>query len=365
MLRVIGLMSGTSLDGVDAAWLETDGKQIGELGRRLTLPYDARLRSDLRRLLDRAPTLAADDRRVKTAAARLTDYHARAVAAIGWPADLIGFHGQTILHRPVRPQPDHPQTEAGRTWQIGDAAWLAWRTGIRVAWDFRSADVAAGGEGAPLAPAYHAALASTLPRPVAVLNLGGVANVTWIGADGSLLACDTGPGNGPLDDWVARHTGAAFDADGSLARTGSADLAVLGRLLDDPYFARSAPKSLDRLDFATTLAASGIEALSPANGAATLVAFIAAAVAVTKLPAPPLRWLVGGGGRRNPAIMAALRDALAAPVDLVEAVGWDGDALEAQCFGFLAARVAAGLPLSFPGTTGVSQPLRGGQIAEP
>jgi anhydro-N-acetylmuramic acid kinase len=360
MLRVIGLMSGTSLDGVDAAWLETDGERIGELGPRLTLPYDARLRSDLRRLLDHAPRLAADDRRVKTAAIRLTEYHVRAVAAIGRPADLIGFHGQTILHQPA---PGHPGQ--GRTWQIGDAALLGWRTGVRVAWDFRTADVAAGGEGAPLAPVYHAALADTLRRPVAVLNIGGVANVTWIGSDGSLLACDTGPGNGPLDDWVARHTGAAFDADGALAREGVADAAVLSRLLDDPYFARPAPKSLDRLDFARTLAACGIEALSPADGAATLVAFTAAAVAVTKLPDPPHRWLVGGGGRHNPAIMRALHEALGAPVDPVEAVGWDGDALEAQCFGFLAARVVAGLPLSFPGTTGAPRSLRGGQITEP
>ena len=360
MLRVIGLMSGTSLDGVDAAWLETDGERIGELGPRLTLPYDARLRSDLRRLLDRAPRLAADDRRVKTAAIRLTEYHVRAVAAIGRPADLIGFHGQTILHQPASGQPGQ-----GRTWQIGDAALLAWRTGVRVAWDFRSADVSAGGEGAPLAPVYHAALADRLPRPVAVLNIGGVANVTWIGPDRSLLACDTGPGNGPLDDWVARHTGAAFDADGALAREGVVDAAVLARLLDDPYFVRPAPKSLDRLDFARTLAACGIEALSPADGAATLVAFTAAAVAATKLPNPPHRWLVSGGGRHNPAIMRALHDALGAPVDPVEAVGWDGDALEAQSFGFLAARVVAGLPLSFPVTTGVAQPQPGGQIAEP
>lgn len=355
MLRVIGLMSGTSLDGVDAAWLETDGARIGAVGPRLTVPYDDRLRTDLRRLLDQAPRLPPDDRRVKTASARLTEYHARAVAALDRPADLIGFHGQTILHRP----------DQRRTWQIGDAAWLAFRTGVPVAWDFRSADVAAGGEGAPLAPVFHAALAAGLERPLAVLNIGGVANVTWIGADGALAACDTGPGNGPLDDWAARHTGAAFDAGGALARAGTVDAAVLGRLLAAPYFARPAPKSLDRLDFAQVLAGSGLDALSPADGAATLVAFTAGAVAVTRLPAPPRRWLVGGGGRRNPAIMGALRAALAAPVDPVEAVGWDGDALEAQCFGFLAARVAAGLPLSFPATTGVPAPMPGGRIAQP
>jgi anhydro-N-acetylmuramic acid kinase len=355
MPRVIGLMSGTSLDGVDAAWLETDGERIAAFGPRLTIPYDDRLRTNLRRLLTLAPTLTPDDRRVKLAAMQLTEYHAKAVAALGRPADLIGFHGQTILHLPHR----------RRTWQIGDAAWLAWRTGTRVAWDFRSADVAAGGEGAPLAPIFHAALARELEKPLAVLNIGGVANVTWIGPDGDLAACDTGPGNGPLDDWVRRHTGAAYDRDGALARAGVVDAAVLGRLIADDYFTRPAPKSLDRLDFARALAASGLDALSPADGAATLVAFTAAAVAATRLPAPPRRWLVTGGGRRNPAIMAALRDQLAAPVDAVELPGWDGDALEAQCFGFLAARVAAGLPLSYPGTTGVPRPMAGGQIAAP
>jgi anhydro-N-acetylmuramic acid kinase len=355
MLRTIGLMSGTSLDGVDAAWLETDGERIGAFGPTLTLPYDDRLRTDLRRVLDHAPTLAPDDRRLKSASARLTEYHVRAVAALGRPADLIGFHGQTILH-----QPDNH-----RTWQIGDAAELAWRTGIPVAYDFRSADMAAGGQGAPLAPAYHAALARDLPKPLAVLNIGGVANVTWIGDDSELIAFDTGPGNGPLDDWTARRAGMAFDRDGALARSGAIDAAVLDRLMADPYFSRQPPKSLDRLDFAARLAASDLERLSPADGAATLVAFIAAAVAVARLPSPPSRWLVTGGGRRNPAIMAALRDRLGMQVEPVEAVGWDGDALEAQCFGLLAARTQAGLPISFPGTTGIPRPLTGGRITQP
>ncbi len=355
MLRTIGLMSGTSLDGVDAAWLTTDGERIGEFGPTLTLPYDDRLRADLRRILDHAPTLTPGDRRLKTATARLTDYHVRAVAALAREADLIGFHGQTILHQP----------DQRRTWQIGDAAELAWRTGVPVAWDFRSADVASGGQGAPLAPVYHAALARGMPAPLAVLNIGGVANVTWIGADGTLLAFDTGPGNGPLDDWIARRVGAAFDRDGATARSGRVDRQVLHRLLADPYFARPPPKSLDRLDFAASLAASGLDTLSAADGAATLVAFTTGAIAAAPLPAPPLRWLVTGGGRHNPAIMAALCDRLAAPVDPVEALGWDGDALEAQCFGFLAARTRLGLPISFPGTTGVPQPLAGGRMALP
>ena len=355
MLRTIGLMSGTSLDGVDAAWLETDGERIGAFGPTVTVPYDDRLRADLRRILDNAPRLAPDDRRLKSATARLTEYHVRAVAALGRTADLIGFHGQTILHQPDR----------RRTWQIGDAAELAWRTGVPVAHDFRSADVAAGGQGAPLAPVYHAALARGMATPFAVLNIGGVANVSWIGPAGRLVAFDTGPGNGPLDDWIARHTGAPFDRDGAAALSGQVDRHVLGRLLADPYFAKPAPKSLDRLDFAATLATSGLAALSPADGAATLVAFIGGSVAAAPLPAPPLRWVVSGGGRHNPAIMQTLRGALGAPVDPVEALGWNGDALEAQCFGFLAARARAGLPISFPDTTGTRVALPGGTIAYP
>ncbi len=352
MLHTIGLMSGTSLDGVDAAWLETDGERIGRFGPTLTIPYDTSLRADLRAILDRAPTLAADDPALTSAVARLTDVHIQAVRQLAAHADLIGFHGQTILHQPDR----------GRTWQVGDAARLARETGIAVAFDFRSADVAAGGQGAPLVPVFHAALAIDMEKPMAILNIGGVANVTWIGPDGALSAFDTGPGNGPLDDWAARHIGARFDRDGALARAGSADSHVLARLLAHPYFSLPPPKSLDRLDFSCKLAASGLDALSPADGAATLVAFTAATVAAAQFPAAPRRWLVCGGGRHNPAIMAALRECLPVSVEPGEAVEWDGDALEAQCFGFLAARVLAGLPLTFPSTTGTPRPTIGGRI---
>ncbi len=369
MLRIVGLMSGTSLDGVDAAWLETDGRTIAAFGPSLTIPYDDALRGDLRRLLDLAPTLSPDDERLASTVERLTEYHARAVLALGTP-DLIGFHGQTILHDPPL-----------RTWQIGDAVLLARLTGVPVAHDFRSADIAAGGQGAPLAPIFHAALASgrTSPcgrgpggggdgvsgtdRPLAVLNIGGVANVTWIGPEGRLLAFDTGPGNAPLDDWAARHTGERFDRNGSLARSGQADATILASLMAHPYFERPPPKSLDRLDFARAIAESGLRRLSPADGAATLAAFTAEAVAAAPLPAPPKRWLVCGGGRHNPAIMTALRERLTVPVDPVETAGWDGDALEAQCFAFLAARTVAGLPISFPETTGVPHPMTGGRLA--
>jgi anhydro-N-acetylmuramic acid kinase len=355
MPQTIGLMSGTSLDGVDAAWLDTDGVTVAAFGPTVTVPYDDALRRDLREILDLAPVLPPYDPRLPAVVERLTDYHVQAVEQLGRSANLIGFHGQTILHRPDR----------RRTWQIGDAAGLAARLGVPVVYDFRSADVAAGGQGAPLAPVYHAALAAELPKPLAVLNIGGVANVTWLGQHGSLLAFDTGPGNGPLDDWVFQHTGQAFDAGGALAKAGRADQAVLGRLMAHPYFAMPAPKSLDRLDFGRALASSGLSALSAHDGAATLVAFTVASVAAAVCPERPQRWLVSGGGRMNPVLMAGLRAALGVPVEPVEVAGWNGDALEAQCFGFLAARVVAGLPLSFPATTGVPVPMAGGRVAQP
>ncbi|NOG70334.1 anhydro-N-acetylmuramic acid kinase [Roseicella sp. DB1501] len=375
MLRTIGLMSGTSLDGVDAAWIETDGEAIGRIGPTLTLPYDPPLRRDLRRLLDLAvgvpgePPLAPEDPFLADCVRRLTERHAEAVERLraeslrllGEDADLIGFHGQTILHRPARAGDAAP----GRTWQVGDADWLARRAGLPVAFDFRSADVAAGGQGAPLVPVVHAALAATLPKPLAVLNLGGVGNVTWIGRDRSLLAFDTGPANGPLDDWARRHTQSDYDRDGALALSGQPDGAVLARLLAHPYLAAPPPKSLDRLDFDRALKEAGAGALSPADGAATLVAFAAVCVAAAArhFPQPPLQWLVAGGGRRNPALMRALAGALEQPVRAAEVVGWNGDALEAQAFGVLAARCWHGLPLTFPGTTGAPQPLAGGRIA--
>ena len=353
-------MSGTSLDGVDAAYLETDGETIQRIGPRLTLPYDPKLRRALRALLDRAESLSASDPDLLDAIGRITDRHAEAVEAIGLDADLVGFHGQTILHRP----PVAGRNVTPFTWQVGDATALAKRTGMTVAHDFRSADIAAGGQGAPLVPVFHRALAQPLPKPLAILNLGGVANVTWLGPDGGMLAFDTGPANGPLDDWARQHTGKDYDSAGKLALAGQADGAVLGRLMGHPYLSAPPPKSLDRLDFDRALKDAGAAELSAADGAATLCAFCAVCVAAAArlFPEPPLQWLVAGGGRRNPAIMKALQGALEEPVRPVEVAGWDGDALEAQAFGLLAARVARGLPITFPGTTGVRQPLKGGRI---
>jgi anhydro-N-acetylmuramic acid kinase len=355
VLACIGLMSGTSLDGIDAAWIETDGRAAIRTGPSLTLPYDDAFRARLRAVLgEQAP--AAEIAAVEQA---LTERHAAAVESLRRRhslerVDLIGFHGHTILHLPER----------GRTRQIGDGAVLASRLGVPVVADFRSADVAAGGQGAPFVPAYHQALAVGLERPLAVLNLGGVANVTWIGAaPDHLLAFDTGPGNALVDDWALRHTGRPVDAGGALAARGQVDRDWLQRFLAHPFFAAPPPKSLDRDDFASLIPRH----LSAEDGAASLTHGTAAAVAraLAHLPAPPLRWLVTGGGRHNPVLMAALAVALGRSVEPVEAVGWDGDALEAQAFAYLAVRSLKGLPLSFPGTTGVPAPRTGGRLHRP
>lgn len=358
-LRVIGLMSGTSLDGVDAALIETDGHVVRHRGAALSLPYDPALREATYALFGKAHDLPADAAELRAVERALTDLHAQAVnriLEIEGEADLIGFHGQTIYHAPA----------LGRTWQIGDAVRLSELTGLPVVHDFRSADVAAGGEGAPLAPWYHAAClsgpdGSGAGGPVAVLNIGGVANVTYIGPDGSILAGDTGPGNALLDDWALRHTGIACDRDGALALAGTVDRASLDKVLCDPFFSRPLPRSLDRQSFATALDA--VSSLTPADGAATLVALTAAAVARTALPEAPATWFVCGGGRHNPAIMGALRDAMPGQILPVETIGWNGDMVEAECFGFLAVRSLRGLPLSAPGITGAPVMATGGRLS--
>jgi anhydro-N-acetylmuramic acid kinase len=347
----LGLMSGTSCDGIDAALLTTDGRSHVAFGPMLSDPYPEAFRSRLRAVLGGHGPVAE-------VAQELTRRHAstanRLLAEASLPASavkVIGFHGQTILHQP----------EKRRTWQIGEGALLAELTGIDTVSDFRSADVAAGGQGAPFVPLYHQALAEKLPRPLAVLNIGGVANVSFIGDDaGSLLAFDTGPGNALIDDWALRHTGRPVDEDGRLASSGRVDRKALARLMSYPYFALPAPKSLDRDAFDP----GAVAQLSPADGAATLVAFTAASVAHARqaLPQVPRRWLVTGGGRHNPALMAALRAELGVPVDPVESVGWNGDGLEAQAFAYLAVRSLAKLPLSVPRTTGVPRPMTGGKL---
>jgi anhydro-N-acetylmuramic acid kinase len=348
MRRAIGLMSGTSLDGIDVAMIDTDGRDRVIPGPALTIPYLPEFRDRLRSVLGGiGPVGEVED--------ELTRLHAEAVEHFlqrhpGTEPDVVGLHGHTILHRPAQ----------RRTWQIGDGALLAHRLGLDVVADFRSADVGAGGEGAPLAPLFHAALAAGLPKPLAVLNLGGVANVTWIGEGAQILAFDTGPGNALLDDWVHRHTGNAADTDGALARSGHVSAVCVERFLASPFFDRPPPKSLDRDDFREVVRTG----LALQDGAATLTEMTAVAVAAATrhFSAPARQWLISGGGRHNPALMEALRRHLEAAVCPVEAAGWDGDALEAQAFAYLAVRSVEGLPLSLPSTTGVPHPTCGGRL---
>jgi anhydro-N-acetylmuramic acid kinase len=358
----VGTMSGTSMDGVDVALVRTDGETIAEVGPALTLAYDDGFRARLFAVVKGG----ADAAEIAAVERQLTERHWTAIGSLvrRWSGDpraikVIGFHGHTLWHRPA----EH------RTRQIGDGRLLARLAAAPVVNDFRSLDMAEGGEGAPLASLYHLARAneSGLERPLAVLNIGGVANVTWIGAaegDGrpSILAFDTGPGGALLDDWALAHTGQPCDVDGALAAAGKVDSAILARLMAHPYFDRVPPKSLDRLAFDVSL--SG---LSAQDGAATLTAFTAAAVArgTAFFPAPVRRWLATGGGRHNPVLLARIGEAVGAVIEPVEEAGWNGDAIEAEAFAYLAVRSLRAMPLSLPETTGARTAVTGGRLHMP
>ncbi len=357
--RSLGLMSGTSLDGVDGAICLTDGRRILDFEGTFFRPYSASEQAVLRNVLGRWP----EDGDFLDAKKVIHSVHLEVINALP-EADLIGFHGQTLNHDPGN----------GRSFQLGDGAALADACGKRVVWDFRSADVAAGGQGAPLAPFFHFACAKVLGAhaPIAFLNLGGVGNVTFVDPskfrpedDGALLAFDTGPANAPINDFLLGRTGQDFDMNGALALSGTVDTAVLEAFFRNEYFAKTPPKSLDRNDFIEIQ--NMVEHLSDADGAATLTAITVASVyaAQAHFKEDPARWLVCGGGRHNAAIMNGLRNRLDQNVDPVETVGFDGDMFEAQAFGFLAARVVAELPTSAIGTTGCKSPVCGGQISDP
>jgi anhydro-N-acetylmuramic acid kinase len=368
-MRVLGFMSGTSLDAVDMAVLETDGEAItafGPAGERKLSEATRALVLEATDAARRWPRGAPEPASFAPAAEAVAREHFEAAdaflaqAGLRWrDLDLIGFHGQTVLHE--RPSPGR----VGRTVQLGDGQLLARLAGVPVAFDFRSADVAAGGEGAPLAPVYHLARAraSGLAPPAAVLNIGGVANVTSWGRTGDPLAFDTGPGNGMIDLLVQGRGLGRYDADGRLAAAGQVDATALTAYLAHPFFAAPPPKSLDRYDFGL----EPLAALSPEDACATLAAFTVEAIAagLRLAPEPPEILVVSGGGRSNPELMRRLSAAAPCRVVAAEAVGWRGDALEAEAFAYLAARTAAGLPLSYPTTTGAPSPLTGGRIARP
>ncbi len=355
----LGFMSGTSLDGIDAALIETDGERhVRPVGFH-SEAYSPEDRAIYAAAMHEAWAMAAPGPHPAVDAAErlLTDRHIAVgrmlLAAAGIAADRItvaGFHGQTIAHRPDR----------GWTWQIGDGALLAGAIGVDVVDRLRTADVAAGGQGAPLLPVYHRALVGALPKPIAVLNLGGVGNLTWIGAEDDLVAFDSGPANGLVNQWVEQHTGAPFDRDGALAAAGEVHRDVLDTMLDTSWFDQPPPKSLDRHDF-TDQPARG---LSLQDGAATLTRFTAETIALglRHFPRAPERLIVAGGGRHNPTLMAMIGAVCGIIPEPIETLGWNGDATEAEGFAYMAVRSLRGLPISFPGTTGVSRPLSGGTL---
>jgi anhydro-N-acetylmuramic acid kinase len=362
----VGLMTGTVLDGnIDIAMLRTDGETIDAFGPWELAPYPAGLRDLLVATLEAARAWRFEGPEPEIfgeAEATLTTAQAEAVNAFlvkhGFrPANIaaVGFHGQTVLHRGPR------DGVPGRTRQLGDGALMARIVGTDVVHDFRTADVAAGGQGAPLAPVYHRAMLERIGglADTAILNLGGVANLTFAGG-GDLLAFDTGPANAPLNDWVARHGAGTMDDGGALAARGTVDEERLAALLRHPYLAAPFPKSLDRFDFPAAMA----DGARLEDGAALLTAFTAGAVAkaIGLLPVRPRRLVVCGGGRKNPTLMAEIAQRTGLDVVAAEAVGLRGDAVEAECFAYLAVRSLRGLPQSFPLTTGVPQPLPGGVL---
>ncbi|MEM7437994.1 MAG: anhydro-N-acetylmuramic acid kinase [Pseudomonadota bacterium] len=358
-LRALGLMSGTSMDGVDGAVLVTNGEEITDFGAAAFRPYTD---AEAAALAAAQGLWPGDDPMALSAAGQvLFESHSNLVGEFDG-VELLGFHGQTLAHDP----------DAGRTHQLGDGAALAAATGIGTVWDFRTADMAEGGQGAPLAPFFHWACArwAGLTEPVAFLNLGGVGNVTVVDptaispdAHGALLAFDTGPANAPLNDLMMTRFNLPFDEDGALAAKGSVHEPIITRIFQRPYFAKPAPKSLDRHDFHDALEL--VADLDDADAAATLTALPAACVAanLNHLKIIPGRWLVCGGGAQNPQMMQELSNRLPGDVAPVETIGLDGDMLEAQAFAFLAVRVLRGLPTSSPETTGCSKPTSGGQIS--
>ncbi len=358
-LWALGAMSGTSLDGVDAAMVQTDGHSILDFGPHAYRPYAPDEQAILRSALGQWP----GDPNVQAAAELVEATHAEVLSRFHG-VDLVGFHGQTLAHDP-----------GGRgTHQAGDGALLAEVLGLPVVWDFRANDVAMGGQGAPLAPFFHHACARWMgaKAPVVFLNLGGVGNLTWVDptvdkpeAPGALLAFDTGPANAPVNDLLRARLGVEFDRDGALAAQGSVDEATVQQFLHNAFFYKIPPKSLDRGTFDSIFRT--FDAVSTEDAAATLTAIAAASVVrgMEHCPAPPAGVLVTGGGRLNPVLMRELRTRLALQVDPVEAVGLNGDMLEAQAFAYLAVRVQRGLPTSGPSTTGVATAIGGGRISRP
>ena len=365
MIAIIGLMSGTSVDAVDAALIKTNGIRFSRHGLRLNLPWPDAMRKDIFAIMDDPDLLNKEA--IKDAAERdIANHHAKAVMALveqyDQPVDLIGFHGQTVLHRP----------EKALSVQLGSAAHLAELTGLPVAYQFRQNDLAHGGEGAPLAPIFHSALMESagINPPIAVANIGGITNLTAIGT-GELIGMDTGPGNAMMDRQMQNRAGLSYDKNGDIAASGQVNTDYLARVMTHEWYQRPAPKSLDRVITEQMLAADQLAEMTLADAMASLAEVTAMTLinACRNLSETPERLLLTGGGARNQHLVNRIRHHCPCPVmlcdDLPNAAAIDGDFIEAELMAFLAARCLYDMAITFPGTTGVDRPRSGGVICHP
>lgn len=362
IMRAIGLMSGTSMDGIDLALIETDGEAYVKVLASSALEFEKEFADQIRTALDDAKSIVSREDRpgcLDDVERALTAWHIYAVAGFGLDADVIGFHGQTVLHRP----------NLALTVQLGDGEALAQQTGIDVVYDMRANDMVHGGQGAPLVPVYHQAIAGQLDAKmqaggVAFVNIGGISNATFVFENQYPIAFDCGPGNVLIDQWMVQQAGVAFDAEGSAAAGGKPDEAIIARYLSSPFFSKTGPKSLDRNDFAL----DGLDGLDVADGAATLSKLTASAIVASAKQQiqMPETFIIAGGGARNKEIMRYIREGVGnhAQVMSADQAGFDADMMEAEAWAYLAVRSLKGLPLTFPSTTGCREPVTGGVLAK-
>lgn len=375
IITAIGMMSGTSMDGIDLALIKSDGEGVVQRGPTLEIPYSALTKSNIEQALLDANALTSRNERIGILAQvekELIDLHVDSIEQFLThhsldrnDIDLIGFHGQTVLHRP----------DEKLTVQLGNGEDLAKQTGVSVVYDMRANDMVHGGQGAPLAPIYHKALACSLPdelkakAPIAFVNIGGISNITYIGRDNKLVAFDTGPGNALIDQWVQANSNQSIDTDGELANRGRVITMITKQYLAESFFQKTLPKSLDRLDFQPLQNLVEKDFISLEDGARTLCYVTAAAIvkSIDLLPEPPKLWIICGGGRKHPSIMEDLKTLVSyqrGEVISAEEAGYNGDSMEAEAWAYLAIRSVKNLPLTFPMTTGCEEPVSGGVMVE-
>lgn len=357
-IRALGLMSSTEINGAAAALIETDGIDMPVKGRSFIVPYEEAFEDKIREIRNHRDRFSADE--LQKVGEELTNFHAGVVRELlneGEKFEVIGFSGHILFHNP----------QEAESLALGSGQLLADLTGIKVVSGFRRSDLLAGGQGSPLLPVFHEVIAANLPKPVAVINIDGISRLTWLGSNGEMLAFDTGPGLAPVNDWVLRHGGQNSDYNGRLAALGQINGHVLAAMMRHKYFAKYPPKAFDRNGFRDKL--EHLEALKLADGAATATALTAESIAYSMalyLPEMPKILVVCGSGADNPTLMRFLRQRF----EYVEVIssaelGWRPDTSQAQAIAFLAARRLHHLPISFPTTTGVPEPLVGGEIYFP